>query len=94
MGALKMTLGLSPHLANLPLITSVRVELGQEARNVSALKPSVTPGSNAVCPYSSFIAPAPQGIGMDMEEPGYFSYCEHRAHVVITCHILLHLIFN
>jgi hypothetical protein len=31
-----------------------------------ALESAVTPGSNAVCLYSSLVTPAPQGVGMNM----------------------------
>jgi len=70
------------------------VSLSKEASNVLSPKSSVTPGCNAVSSYYSFVAPAPQGIGMDMEEMSYFSYRQHVAHLIIIYHILHYLLFN
>jgi len=80
--------------ANFPLIASVCVELNQEASNVLSPKSSVAPGCNAVNSYYSFVAPAPQGIGMDMEEMSYFPYRQHVAYLIIIYHIFPRLLFN
>ena len=48
------------------------VEFSQEAFNILPPEPPVPPEGNAVGLYYSFVGPAPQGIGMDMEDIGYF----------------------
>ena len=70
------------------------IELSQEASNVLSPKPSVTPIGNTVCPQCPTVTPSPHCIGMDMEKPGYFSYREHRPHLVTTYHILPYLSLN
>ena len=66
---------------------SVYVELCYKVRNVLLPKSSVSPRCNVVCRYFPSITPAPQGIGMDVEEPGYFPYCQQRFYFVVTYHI-------
>jgi len=56
-------------------------ELCKEASDFLALEPAVAPGGNAVCLYSSFVTPPPQGVRVDMEEPGYFPHRHHVTHV-------------
>jgi hypothetical protein len=45
-----------------------RTRLHKEADNFLTLESAVTPWSNAGCPYSALITPAPQGVRMDMQE--------------------------
>jgi len=75
-------------------VASAVVELGEEAINVFSPKSSVTATGNTVCPYYPAVTPPSQRIAMDIEKPGYFSYREHRPHLVITCHIFPALPFN
>ena len=69
----------------------------QEIGAFLALKSPVTPATNPICSYSSCITPPPQGVGMDMEQPGYLPHRQHIIHLTIiihTIHISSHLFFS
>jgi hypothetical protein len=66
----------------------------QEVSDFLAPKSAVTPRGNAVCPYSSVVTPAPQGVRMDMKEPGYFPDRQHVTYMFIICHIFPYILFN
>ena len=68
------------------------VELGEEVVNVFSPKSSVTATGNAVCPYYPLVTPPSQRIAMDMEKPGYLSYCQHPP--LVSYHIFPYLPFN
>ena len=70
------------------------VKFRQEADYFLALESAVTPRGNAVCSYSSVVTPAPQGVGMNMEESGHFPDREHVTHVFTISHIFSYLLFN
>jgi hypothetical protein len=76
------------------LVVGLAVKFRQEADYVLALESAVTPRGNAVCSYCSFVAPTPQGVGMDMEELGYFPYRQHVSRMFGICHIFPYLLFN
>jgi len=76
-----------PNSVNLLGAVCALVELCKEASDFLALKSPVTPGCNAVCPYSSFVTPTPQGVRIDIEELGYFPHRQHVIHVFIICHV-------
>jgi len=75
-------------------IAAARVELCQEASDVLALESAVTPQGDAVCVYSSVITPPPQGVGMDMEKPGYFPHRQHVIHLLFICHMFSYLFLD
>ena len=66
----------------------------QEADNFVTLKPAITPRGNAVCPYSTVVAPASQGVGMNVEEPGHFPDRQHLTQMFIIPRVLSHLLFS
>ena len=74
------------------MIACACVEFGEEAVNVFWPKSSVPATANTVYLYYPLVAPASHRIAMDMEKPGYFSYCHHRP--LITYHIFSRLPFN
>jgi hypothetical protein len=51
------------------------VKFSQETDDFLTLESAVTPAVNTVSLYYSLVTPAPQGVGMDMEKPGYFPHC-------------------
>ena len=55
-------------------VVGLTAKFRQEAGDFLALVSAVAARGNAVCSYSSGVTPAPQGVGMDMEEPGYFPH--------------------
>ena len=55
------------------------VELGEEAGNVFSPESAVTATGNTVGPYYPPVTPPSQRIAVDMEQPGYLSYRQHRA---------------
>jgi hypothetical protein len=71
-----------------------QVKPGKEAFDVLYPVSSVTPRVDAIGHYSSFVTPAPQRIGVDVEELSYFSRRKHFVHILIICHFLLHLLLN
>jgi hypothetical protein len=72
----------------------VDIKFSKEAGNIVPPESSVTPGGDAVDLYSAGIRPVPQGIGMNMEQAGYFPYGHHVAHLVISYHVFHSLLFN
>ena len=66
---------------------AVPVKLIQEPDDFLALVSPITPGGNTVCPDSSVVAPAPQGIGMDVKDPCYLPDRQHFTYVLSICHI-------
>ena len=80
-------------LGFLPVVC-LGVKFSQEAGDFLALKSAVATGGNAVCLYSSVVTPSPQGVRMDMEEPGYFPDREHVTYVFTISHIFSRLLFN
>jgi len=69
-------------------------ELCKEPSNFLALKSAVTPEVHVIGLYSSGVTPPPQGVRMDMEEPGYFSHRHHFTHMFAISHIFSDLLFN
>ena len=69
-------------------------EFSHKAGKILSPKSSVATMSNAVCPYYRPVRPAPQGIGMDMEQAGHLSYYEHVAHLIFNYHVFQSLLFN
>jgi hypothetical protein len=73
---------------------AVPVKLIQEAGDFLAPVSAVAALRNAVCSDSSVVAPTPQGIGVDVEDPGYFPYSQHVTHVLAIAHIFSYLLFD
>jgi hypothetical protein len=71
-----------------------RTGIGKEVDNFLTLESAVTPGGNAVCPYSAIITPAPQGVGMNVEEPGHFPDRQHLTQMFTISHIFSPLLSN
>ena len=69
-------------------------EFGKKASHFLTPEPTVTPGSYAVCLYSSTAAPPPQSVGMDMEESGHFPDRQQSVHVFSISHIFSDLLFH
>jgi hypothetical protein len=69
-------------------------ELCKEPSNFLTLKSAVTPEVNVIGLYSSGVTPPPQGVRMDMEEPGYFSHRHHFTHMFAISHIFSALLFD
>jgi hypothetical protein len=80
-------------LSFLPVV-GMTVQFSQEAGDFLALKSAVTPRVNAIWPDFSFVTPTPQGVRMDMQEPGYFPDRQHVTHMFTICHIFSRLLFN
>jgi hypothetical protein len=83
----------------LPALSFLRVvgpavKLSQEADDFLAFESSVTSAVNAVCPYHSFVTPAPQGVGMYVEKISYFPDREQFTHAVTFSHIFSYILFN
>lgn len=70
------------------------IQVSQEAGDFFALESAVTPLRDAICPYLPVVTPAPQRVGMDMEEPGYLPQREHVAHPLFTSRIFSHLFLD
>ena len=70
------------------------VQLGKKASDVLASKSTITARGDTVCLYSSVAAPPPQGIRMDMEEPGYLPDSQHLINMFTISHIFSDLLFN
>ena len=75
-------------------VVGLAVRFCQETENFLTLESAVTPRVNGVCPYSAIITPAPQGVGMDMEKPGYFPDRQHVTYMLAISHIFSHLLLN
>jgi hypothetical protein len=73
---------------------AVLVDLIQEADDFLTAASTITPLRNAVCSDSSVVAPAPQGVRMDMEDPGYSANSQHVTHMLATAHIFVYLLFD
>ena len=56
-------------------IPPVSFELDEELTNVFFPKSSVTPGTDAVCPYYSSVTPPPDCIDMHIELASYLACC-------------------
>jgi hypothetical protein len=70
------------------------VEFRQETGYFLTLESAITPWVDAICPYPSHIIPASQGVGMNMEEPGYFLDRQHFTHIIAISHIFSHVLYN
>jgi hypothetical protein len=69
------------------------IKFGKEVGHILSPESSVTPGTNAVCPYYALVAPPPQRITMDVEKPGYFSYCQHAVRLTVSYQVFHFLLF-
>jgi hypothetical protein len=67
-------------------------EFRQEASDFLALESAITPTGYAICSYSSAAAPPPQGVGMDMEELGYFPDRHQFIYMFTISHIFSDLV--
>jgi hypothetical protein len=61
---------------NSPVIAVVDSQLRKKAVNIGFSISSVTTAADSECPYDTLVAPSPQGIGMNVEKPGYFLHCQ------------------
>jgi hypothetical protein len=70
------------------------IQLGKKVSNILASESSITAGGDAVCLYSSVATPPPQGVGMNMKEPGHLPDGQHLINLFAVSHIFFDLLSN
>jgi hypothetical protein len=67
----------------------VRSQFGKEVVNIKSPVSSVAAAIESERPYHTLIAPAPQGVGVDVKNAGYFTHRQQRRYFIeftIICH--------
>jgi hypothetical protein len=66
----------------------------QQEGNILPLEPAVASGTDTVGFQYPLVAPAPHRINVDIEKPGYLSYCQYGVNFILTYHFPFSVFFN
>ena len=64
----------------------MRSQFGKEVVNIKSPVSSVAAVVKSERPYHTLIAPAPQGVGMDVKNTSYFAYSQKRRYFIVFTH--------
>ena len=73
-------------LLSIPLYTFTLSQFGKEVINVKSPISSVSTVAESVRPNYTLVAPAPQGVGMDVKNTSYFAYSQKRRYFIVFTH--------
>jgi hypothetical protein len=66
----------------------------QQEGDILPLEPAVASGTDTVGFKYPLVAPASHRINMDIEKPGYLSYCQYGVNFILTYHFPFSVFFN